>query len=77
MKGFFTPFSAMATNTKDGNLLSKIESIQGKLNSFATLVNDRISEPEFKATLDAVMKEFDELKAAAGGKVEPANAPAQ
>lgn len=54
----------MAANN---NLLSKINSLEGKLNTFATLVTEREDRfPEYRTTIDAIYTELEELKKLAG-----------
>ena len=42
-------------------IADKLKSLEGKLNSFGTLVND--NQPEYRQTLEAVYAELEELKA--------------
>lgn len=44
-------------------IATKLNALESKLNTFATLVND--NKPEYRETLEAVYKELEELKALA------------
>lgn len=69
IKALFQPVCDMATD----KLTAKVQSLEGKLNTFATLVNDR--HPEYGETLNAVYKELEEIKELVSGKT-PEKAPA-
>lgn len=62
--GFYIPKCDMAANNQ---LISKISSLEGKLNTFATLVTEREARfPEYRETIDAIYTELEELKKLAG-----------